>query len=393
MNPVLRSASLAATFALLVVTRSLAQESTATSTPTPPPAPPKEPMNLARGFSGAGAFILDQRTRSFIANTGLAAVIDDDVASGWTPPTGKTTLLIQLSQEADVSGVRLYAPGAVGNYSLSVAESADAVANGQTTPIAQGIDLSQVNSTRIATTSAKYLVIEMEVAKSAPLRSVQAIGIPHESPTSSTAVVAPKAGADENESNERGEVAEVNFALKAVGGSTPVNPEEANALIDGDTATSSPLPANTKNTLIRLASAVEIDRIAIAVGKAVGQIALFANDGEGNDIRDIGVMKLDGKAEAVTIDTPGIRAEFVRLQWTPEAGSADLIVKEVGVFAQARVTRSEPPPGSSTIVVQVMPVFNSSTPSLPSPATIARATPTAPSPPPAVPPDPRPVSF
>lgn len=353
----------------------------------------REPMNLARGFSGAGAFMWDERTRSYVPNTGLAAVIDDDVASGWTPPTGKTTLLIQLSQDADLSGVSLYAPGATGRYSISLAENADALAGGQLTASARNLDLSQVNNTRLDRVSAKYLVIELEVTKAAPLRGVQVIGLPHAAPTSATSVVAPKAGAEENESKEQGEVAEVNFALKAVGGTTPINPEAANALIDGDTATASALPPNTRDTIIRLASAVEVDRIALAVGKAVGQVAIFVSDGEGHDIRDVGVVKLDGKAEAVSLDTPGIRAEFVRLQWTPSEGNGDLVVKEVGVFAQARIARTEPPPGSATVVVSVMPVFSSGTPSLPSPASVARALPAAPPAPPVQLPTPRAVSL
>lgn len=357
------------------------------------PNAPKDPINLARGFSGAGAFIWDERSRTFVPNTALAAVIDDDVASGWVPPTGKTTLLVQLSQDADLSTVTIYAPGAAGRYSLSVAENAEALANGQTSAVGRNLDLSLVNNTRLDGASAKYLLIELDVTKTAPLRGVQVIGMPHAAPTSTTSVVAPKAGADDSETKQQGEVAEVNFALKAIGGSTPVNPDAANALIDGDTATASNLAPRTKDTLIRLASAVEIDRVALAVGKAVGEVAIFANDGEGHDIRDIGVVKLDGKTETVSLDTPGIRAEFVRLEWTPKEGNADLVVKEVGVFAQARVSRAEPPPGSNAVVVQIMPMFNVGTPSLPSPTSVARSLPTTTPAPPVQLPQPRPVSL
>lgn len=341
--------------------------------------PTQNPTNMARGFSGAGAFTWDDRSQTFVAQPALAAVIDDDVTSGWTPPSGKTRMLIQLQQDADISSFTLFAPGAEGSYSLQLADSLDALTSGQTKPLASGVDLGSQNKTTIPNSSAKYLVVEMDVVKAAPIRGVQVLGLPRAGSTANIAVVSPKADGDDKGNKNAGEVVEVNFALRDAGGATPLNPDEANRLIDGDTATTSALPAGKKDAVIRLASSVEIDRVALAVGKAEGKVSIFVTDGNGNDVRELGTVNLDGRSEAISVPTAGIRAEFVRIEWTPASGGGDLVVKEVGIFAQARVTRKEPPPNATvaTVPMQVVmppqPPPASPTPP-PSPVEVVRAT-------------------
>ncbi len=336
-------------------------------------APSQNPSNMARGFSGAGAFIWDDKTQSFVAQPALAAVIDDDVTSGWTPPSGKTRMLIQLQQDADISSFTLFAPGAEGTYSLQLADSLDALTSGQTKPLASGVELGSQNKTTIPNSTAKYLVVEMDVAKAAPIRGVQVLGLPRAGSSANIAVVSPKADGDDKGNKDSGEVVEVNFALRDAGGATPLNPDDANRLIDGDTATTSALPAGKKDAVIRLASSVEIDRVALAVGKAEGKVSIFVTDGNGNDVRELGTVNLDGRSEAISVPTSGIRAEFVRIEWTPTAGSGDLVIKEVGIFAQARVTRTEPPPNTTiaTLPMQVtLPPLAPPAPPTPPPAPV-----------------------
>jgi hypothetical protein len=337
-----------------------------------PAAAAATPTNMARGFSGAGAYLWDDRARAFVALPALASVIDDDVTSGWTPAKGKTKLLIQLQQDADVSAFTLFAPGAEGSYSIEIAEDQNALASGETKKLASGVDLGTANRVAMPATNAKFLIIEMDVVTPAPVRGVQVLGLPLAGSKATIAVVAPKSD-DDKGNKDKGEVVEVNFALTAVGGATTVQTEESNKLIDGDTATASKLPAGSKDAVIRLASSVAIDRIALAVGRAEGSVTVFVNDGKGNDLREIGVVKMDGKSDTLSIETPGIRAEFVRLEWQPSSGSSDLVIKEVGVFAQARVTRSEPPPNASvaTLPVFVMPPAAPPPVALPPPEPVA----------------------
>lgn len=336
------------------------------------PAQPSTPTNMARGFSGAGAYLWDERARAFVAMPALASVIDDDVTSGWTPAKGKTKLLIQLQQDADISAFTLFAPGAEGSYTIEVAEDQAALANGDTRKLASGVDLGTANRVGLPSTNAKFLIIELDVVTPAPVRGVQVLGLPLAGSNANIAVVAPKSD-DDKGNKDKGEVVEVNFALSAVGGATTVKTEESSKLIDGDTATASRLPAAAKDAVIQLASSVAIDRIALAVGRAEGQVTVFVNDGKGNDLREIGVVRMDGKSDTLSIETPGIRAEFVRLEWQPSSGSGDLVVKEVGIFAQARVTRSEPPPNTSiaTLPVFVMPAAAPPPAPLPPPAPVA----------------------
>jgi hypothetical protein len=342
----------------------LALGAQAQTTNSETPVPNQNPTNMARGFSGAGAFIWDEKTQSFVAQPALAAVIDDDVTSGWTPPSGKTRMLIQLQQDSDISSFTLFAPGSEGTYSLQVADSLEALTSGQTKPLASGVNMGAQNKTTIPSSAAKYLIVEMDVVKAAPIRGVQVLGLPRAGSTANIAVVSPKADGDDKGNKDSGEVVEVNFALRDAGGATPLNPDDANRLIDGDTATTSSLPAGKKDAVIRLASSVEIDRVALAVGKAEGKVSIFVTDGNGNDVRELGTVTLDGRSEAISLPTSGIRAEFVRIEWTPSAGSSDLVIKEVGIFAQARVTRTEPPP-NTTIATLPMQV---TLPSLPPPA-------------------------
>lgn len=312
-----------------------------------------ESMNVARGFSGAGAFIWDERTGHFVALPALGAVIDDDVTSGWTPASGKTRLLIQLQQPAEIAEFSLYAPGAEGAYSVQIAEDADALASGRITRVAANAELGSLNKTPLPAAKARYVLVDLDVVKTAPLRGMQVMGAPQAGTTANVAVVSPKAGGDDKGNKGQGETAEVNFALKAAGAATLANPAEDNKLIDGDTATTTRLPANKKDAIIRLASSVEIDRIALAVGRAEGTITIFVTDAEGHDLRELGRTTLDGRQEAISLDTAGVRAEFVRIEWTPAAGAGDLVVKEVGIFAQAVVTRSEPPPNVAAVTLPI----------------------------------------
>lgn len=391
MNPRSAARRSAAILLALLVALPLSAQSPApsgTDSPAPPP-PPSQPTNLARGFNGATTLIWDRLTNSFIPMPALSAVVDDDVASGWTPPTGQTRLLIVLTHQADLASLSLYAPGAAGTYAVSTAPSAEAVGRNELTPLAAQLDIATATTTNLVGNDVRYVMIELNLARTAPLRGVQIIGSPRADSAGVTAVVAPGSNDAASENKDRGELAEVNFALKAIGAES----QHSDAMIDGDTATSAPLvpePSGRASALIRLANSVEVDRVALAVGRAVGQVAIYANDGT-DDARLISTIRLDGTIETISVETPGIRATFVRIEWTPADGSSSLDLQEVGVFAQARVARSEPLAGGA-IVVEVMPVFGVSPP-LPPPSVNVRRDADVVVVPPTTTPPPRPVSL
>ncbi len=368
--------------------------------PAPLSAPAPQIDNFARGFSGASILVQDRRSGNYVPDISLNSVIDDDVASGWTPPTGRSRLLITLTQAANLEAITLYAPDAVGTYSVSTAVSLDDIANDRTAPITRNIDLREGERTPLLADSSSYLAIELNVTQSAPLRGLKVGGKPVGDPTTTT-VVSPANTAESEETAQQGEVAEVNFALKALGGAVAGEQvdEFVEALIDGDTGTASEMVSAERasvSTTIHLASAVDIDRVTLAVGFATGTLSIFTSDESGAAGRLLASTTLDGTREAFSFETDGVRAEFVQLVWEPQNPGDPLQVKEVGVFALARVERTVPPGGSGPVVVTVVPTFSNLAAGTATPAMTPRIneefTESSSPPAPVVPIEPRPVS-
>lgn len=311
--------------------------------------------NFARGFSGARALVQAGPGGEFIPNAMLNSIIDDDVASGWTPPVGKTRVLIKLSQLADLKSLTLYAPDSKGSYSVYIANTQEEVDDEDLRLVSEGVDLNSGEQTALPDSPAMYVVLEFNVLESAPIRNIQMSGVPSTGAIATTTVVSP-AGSDPDSVSEEGEVAEVNFALKALGGELTESERTKNtdSLIDGDTSTSTSLGPDENGkigTTVKLASAVDVDRITLALGKAKGQVTVYSSAEDGTTGRVLFTSSIDGSSETLSFDIEGIRAEFIHLDWQPDEPGTPLVVKEVGIFALARVQQVAVPPGQSGQIV------------------------------------------
>jgi hypothetical protein len=323
---------------------------------TNPTPPVTQEHNFARGFSGARALVQEGPRGGYIPNATLNSIIDDDVASGWTPPVGKTRVLLQLSQLADLKSLTLYAPGAEGSYSVYIANTLEEVEDEDLKLVSEDVDLESGEQTKLPNTPALYVVLEFNVVGSAPIRNIMMSGVPSTGAIATTTVVSPASGSDSESVDQEGEVVEVNFALKSLGGELTKS-ESALAsdnLIDGDTSTATTLGPDENGkigTTVRLASAVDVDRITLAIGDATGQITVYSSAEDGTTGRALFTAQVDGSTGTLSFDVGGIPAEFIRLDWQPDEPGTPLVVKEVGIFALARVQQVAVAPGQSGKIV------------------------------------------
>ncbi len=311
-----------------------------------------KPVNLTRLLGGAKIQMIDPDNGSVIPRAGISAAIDDDVSSGWTPPVGKTLLLISLPQEADLNSFSLFAPGAEGSFGVHMLSSPDealqAAASGK--PAFSG-NFGDASAPAGSPATGRYMLIELDLTATAPLRSFDSIGVPKPGPGSVVSVVSPVSGEQNAGSSKDGEIMEVNFAAESLGGKIADDADPAlKAVIDGDNATkgSVVIAANKpEQGLIQLAAAVEVKHVSLSFEEAKGKVTFVATDDEHPNGRVIGEAQLDGTSKTLTIDVPGITAQGVSILWEPTDGSP-LVVGEIGVFALARVRR-EPLPGDNNI--------------------------------------------
>lgn len=329
-----RAAFAAVVFALVAATASstLAQNG-----------PAKGPENLSRMLGGAKIQVLDPGTGLPLQQAGISAAIDDDVSSGWTPKVGKTLLLISLPQSADLSAFTVFAPGAVGSYKLHVLSSPGdalaAAASGDATATGTLADGAATGSTQA---QGQYLLVELDLTATAPIRSLDAIGVPKPGAENTVCVVSPVSGEQNAGSEGDGQVVEVNFAAEALGGKVADKADPGlKAVIDGDSATSGTIVIASDTdgkALIDLAAAVEVKHVSLSFSEAKGKVTFIATDPENPDGRVLGSATLDGSSKTLTLDVPGISAQSIAILWESADGSP-LVVGELGVFALARVQR------------------------------------------------------
>lgn len=340
-------------------------------------APVVKPLNLSRLLGGANVSALNEETGLITPVSGMTAVIDDDAASGWTPPVGKTVLVIALPAETDLSSFTLFAPGAVGEYTLSVVSSPEAARDPSARTKVLSSSLGQETTQAVPDMPARFVVIELNVVESAPIRSIDVVGRPRGNLANQFTVVVPDSSKEQNAGKSDGKLAEVNFAADALGAKV-VNAtnDSVSSLIDGDTGTTTTLKTSesgSASTSITLAAAVSVDRLSLAFEQAKGTVKFIATSAESPEGRVLGEVKLDGTSKTLTVETAGVSAQSITVVWTPTDGVSPLVVSEVGAFALARVERSMP----------------SLDPSVPAPRVRVETPPLAP--PPASPPTPTPT--
>lgn len=307
------------------------------------------PTPLTRLLGGATIEILEVDSQATRQIAGISAVIDDDAASGWTPPVGKTLVLIALPQDSDLGSVSLFAPGAEGRYQAFAGgtreEALAAVREGAA--ILNADIASQVPATPAGGSRGRFLALLMDLSSTAPLRSVDAIGTPVNQDEQNLTVVTPISGEQNAGSSGEGQIAEVNFAASVLGAKPAADlGNEIDRLIDSDTGTAAQIAPKSGEDSVRvtvsLATAVEVKRVSLAFDQAEGEVVFLATDAENPNGRQIGRATLDGASKTLTVDAPGISSESIIVEWRPKQPGTPLVVSELGVFALARVQRTAP---------------------------------------------------
>ncbi len=331
-----------------------------------------ELSNLSRLLAGTKIERIDPLTGAVVPTPGLSSVIDDDVSSGWTPPTGRTLLMVTLPETSDLSNFNLFAPGAEGGFSAFAApETGDPLQALSGPPAFSGKVGEKSEKPAGNPPQGRRLVIELDLTSTAPLRSVDAVGRPAQTGAENRTVVSPASGEQNAGQDGEGELAEVNFAALNLG-AVPAGAAGAalRSLIDGDTATSSTIandPGQDSRVVFNLAAAIEVKRVSLAFEEVVGTVRFFASDPDNPEGRLIGEGALDGSGKTLTLEAPGITAESVTIEWKPTVPGTPLVVSELGVFAMARITRTRETPDSA-VTITVQPAPASPPPMMPPPA-------------------------
>jgi hypothetical protein len=310
-----------------------------------------EPANLSRLLGGAKIQMLNPSTGEIMPQAGITAIIDDDVSSGWTPNVGKTLVLVSLPQNADLSSLSLFAPGAEGSYKVHIlASPGDAHKAVGNKPDFTG-DLVKGAASQSGSAQGQFLLVELDLTTTAPIRSLDTIGVPKPGGDNFVSVISPVSGEQNSGSNKDGEIVEVNFAAEALGAKVSDQADPGlSAVIDGDTATSGTIVLNSdqkEQSLIDLAAAVEVKHVSLSFAEAKGKVTFLATDPDNPKGRVIGEATLDGTSKTLTIDVPGISAQGISIVWESADGSP-LVVGELGVFALARVKRERVADDSSS---------------------------------------------
>lgn len=322
------------------------------------------PSNLSRLLAGSRIQVIDPTTKLPVSPPGLASTIDDDVSSGWTPPVGKTVVLLTLPQAADISGFTLFAPGASGSYKVEALDQPGA----ESGRLLFTSDITNPKNTTPSPVVGRYLRIELDLTATAPIRSIDTIGKLQPGADNMVSVISPVSGEQNSGSESEGQLVEVNFAADALGAKVAAGVGDGlSAMIDGDAATTGTIVINSGQSdrpLIELAAAVEVSRVSLSFAEARGKVTFLATDPENPTPRVLGEATLNGTGKTLTLDVAGISAQNISIQWEP-ADNSSLVVGEVGVFALARVRRERANDDTSSQFVVLPPNSPPATPTSP----------------------------
>ncbi len=140
------------------------------------------PKNLARQNVGTNLFVFDAASQNYIPTAAAAAWLDDDVATGWPPGTGKSYYLLTLSEPQLVTNFAISTKagsnGIVTIYANSNDEPAPPSAKSWT-PLVKDVSIDAINNKTLAkpfSHFAKYLLIETNVADPSPWYSIYVYG-------------------------------------------------------------------------------------------------------------------------------------------------------------------------------------------------------------------------
>ncbi len=337
------------------------------------------PSNLSRLLAGSRIQVIDPTTKLPVSPPGLVSAIDDDVSSGWTPPVGKTVVLLTLPQPADISGFTLFAPGAAGTYKVEAIDQPGA----ESGRVLFTSNIADPKSSAPKPIVGRYLRIELDLTASAPIRSIDTIGKLQPGAENMVSVISPVSGEQNSGSESEGQLVEVNFAADALGAKVAAGAGDGlSAMIDGDAATAGTIVINSGKSdrpLIELAAAVEVSRVSLSFAEARGKVTFLATDPDNPTPRVLGEATLNGTGKTLTLDVSGISAQNISIQWEPVDNSS-LVVGEVGVFALARVRRERANDDTSSQFVVLPP----NSPSAPPAAPIVNPPPVRPDVPPPV---------
>ena len=135
--------------------------------------------NLARLHLGATLLSFDEKSRTYNPTEATPTWLDDDEATGWTPPTGKRYYLLALAEPTIINHIALSATDAEGTITLYSGDERATPDSSTWRSIASGLSVEALNEKINSGAYSRYgrfLLIETDLKKSGPWWSLYVYG-------------------------------------------------------------------------------------------------------------------------------------------------------------------------------------------------------------------------
>lgn len=325
------------------------------------------PKNLARQHYGVNLTVFDKTASKYVPTEAAAAWLDEDAVTGWPALAGKQHYLLQLSESQMITNFSLSSKNSNGTVSLFTSEQALAPEDPGWTQVAKEVPIEALNQkqfVRALNRTAKFVLIETDIADPAPIYSLYVYG---EKAAASESIIGrpqPLPGL-----HAIGEFVNQQTAFNVAGlyanaRVTYVNTAGSNIAwqraIDDNPETALPIAPSTEESgaVVRFTGSQPISRLSI-LGDAAAQgtmdIFLLSKAPEVNQavglqgVAPSASIKFDGAAGRGSADVAETNAVAMVVRWTPEDGASAFNLRELSAFANIPLTEYQVGPAPAMV--------------------------------------------
>lgn len=330
------------------------------------------PKNLARQHYGVNLFLYDKAVQRFVPTEAAAAWLDEDSVTGWPALAGKQQYLLQFTEPQIVTNFSLSAKNNNGKISLFTGDQPLPPGDAAWTQVAREVPVEALNQKRFVRAlnkTAKYLLIETDIADPAPIYSLYVYG---DRGAASESIVPRPAPIDIRTIGEFvNQQTAFNVAgLYANGRVSHANAAGSNiswqrAIDDNPESTLAISPSTAESgAVVRFAGAQPVSRLSVlgdVNAKGTMDVFLLSQAPDANqpvglqDVAPSASIKFDGSSARASADIAETNAVAMAIRWTPEGDSAAFHLREVAVFANISLADNEVTGAPATIAEGVPP--------------------------------------
>lgn len=319
------------------------------------------PKNLARHHMGANVFEYNEANHTYVPASIAATWMDDDIATGAAPETGRKYYLITLGEPQTVENFEISAGRLEGTFSVYTADEPAAPGTPAWKPLVSKKPIDSIVDHKLGSPLSRitrYILLETDLTEVSPIYSLYVYG---EKPA-----VAYK-------TNERSSTVDVGAVLgksvdsdksiSAAGLYTGARVTDANAqgdkvswqrAIDDNPETAISLKAgDSPAALVRMEEDQMVHRFSVLTDGEKGKLEFFlANDVKGatsEGVKDkfflkspIATIEFDGHSTRGSANFAPVGGQTIAVRWTPaEGGSQTVTLHELNAFTGITLANHE----------------------------------------------------